>query len=418
VCARVCGHARPSFSLPSSSMCAFGSRHSIRSRPLPPPLSPPQLVLDLLQACQLDYSLSVVKTEASLDGAQADREGVADELGLKATGSSEPLLVQLVRAAMDPGGVAASTAGAATHPAAAAASASVVGAGLPAAAAPVSAADVTPASGLSAAPLAAQPVAGKEGGGKPTPSNDASSSPFRAAVPPVSPPSPASPLLSVLPPLGKPKGPPSTFLSDLPPLSGRGATVPPLGNPAPTSMCSGAVGSSAASGAGGHDIDEKRLDALENKLSTLAGLPLRPAASGASSQQLAPLGSPRAQHPLSGAGVAMETADHIEEVIEDDIMEEDFEDDDDEGDASLSLSAGEHAMSSSGGGAPPPPYGGLSPAALSPGGHVIPPPRSRQRLSPLETSIASLDEPMSPARYSREMASFDLAESIEMPGKQ
>ena len=80
-------------------------------------------------------------------------------------------------------------------------------------------------------------------------------------------------------------------------------------------------------------------------------------------------------------------------------------------DADASLSLGD-----SGG---PPLVPGLSPTTLSPGGHVVPQPRSRQRLSPLDTSVASIDEPMSasmsPGGLAREMQGFDLAESVERP---
>ena len=78
-------------------------------------------------------------------------------------------------------------------------------------------------------------------------------------------------------------------------------------------------------------------------------------------------------------------------------MEESFEDDDDE---SISLDAG----------SAPPLVTGLSPA------HPLP--RTRQRLSPLDSSthsLASLDESMSPSMLSNLRGGFDLAESVEMP---
>ena len=99
--------------------------------------------------------------------------------------------------------------------------------------------------------------------------------------------------------------------------------------------------------------------------------------------------------------------------MEDDIIEEDFEDDfeDDDGDASMSLSGG-----GGGGGerdtGPPLHHGGRSPMGLG----DRPPPRQRQRLSPLDTSLASsMDEAISPARLSAELKGFDVAESIELP---
>ena len=88
-------------------------------------------------------------------------------------------------------------------------------------------------------------------------------------------------------------------------------------------------------------------------------------------------------------------------------MEESF--DEDEGDESLSLDA------SSGGG--PPLIPGTSPSSISPGGtnsrQALP--RGRQRLSPMETSLQSIDDPISPANYATELKGFDLAESIERP---
>ena len=108
-------------------------------------------------------------------------------------------------------------------------------------------------------------------------------------------------------------------------------------------------------------------------------------------------------------GASMYEEDVEEEMLEEDIAEESFEEDVD--DASLSLDAG---SSSLGAGALPLPAAGLSPASLSPGGSVLDRHR-RQRLSPLETSLASLDEAISPSAYKSALAGFDLAESIERP---
>jgi hypothetical protein len=320
-----------------------------------------QLVLELLATCQLDYSLSVLGAEANLKGAVPDREMLVSALGLPAGGSKEPLLVQLVRAAQPRGGERP-----AERPASAAAAISANPATTAAAAAPPPPATVAAvtASGAAAAAvepsaasstlLAAQPI-GKDAPAParyppPPPSSSGDTSPkqdnampLRAAGPP-SPPSPASPLLSVLPPLGKPKGPGGGgFLADLPPLCGRGATVPPLAGmasmPATATVSGAATGGAACAGAGGgggascgtggggtggggagggggaslaagsaafapsaSDTEERRLDALENRLSTLAGLPLRPAAAG-SSPQLAPLGGAASRLP-SSSGVA------------------------------------------------------------------------------------------------------------------
>ena len=446
-----------------------------------------QLVLELLATCQLDYSLSVLRPEANLKSERTERASLAQSLGLTSANSSEPLLVQLVRALVQPGGAAQLAAAAppaakaaelATAAAASAASTSSApaassgggggGEGRGAATASTSAAESS-LSSSAAAPLAAQPPAardltGREGRPFPKEGSGASgaakglgdsSSALRSA-PPASPPSPASPLLSVLPPLGKPKATGPGYLSDLPPLSSRGATVPPLSGISSMPPTGSPQGSPGGGGGGGslgggdsglaalapsvatsHDalLDERRLDALENKLSNLAGLPLRPAAASIGSQ-LAPLGSSRlpvgGARPSSapaaaavggggggssggmgtttggGGGGAGSSMYDEEEVLEEDFLEESFEEDVD--DASLSLDG----ASTSAGGLAPPLHGGLSPASLSPGGHVLDRHR-RQRLSPLETSLASLDEAISPSQYKRELAGYDLAESIERP---
>ena len=380
-----------------------------------------QLVLELLQTCQLDYSLSVLGPEANIKSQPTDRAAIASALNLEAGASSEPLLIQLVRAALPGGGglsAPPAPADAAAVPSRPATSGSVATA--PVAAKPSGVPASVEPSSVSTAPLAAQPV----GKGPP------------------SPPSPASPLLSVLPPLSKPKGPGGGgFLADLPPLSSRGATVPPLAGMA--AMPPGAPGSTgapvvvggagcAASGAcapSATEQEERRLDALENKLSTMAGLPLRAAASG-NTPQLAPLGGGRmpafGERPVTsrgqvggvgggvgggacvgggvavGGGASEGGAYDEEEIVEEDVMEEDFEED--EGDESLSLDAG---------GATPPLVMGQSPSQPMPG-------RARQRLSPLESSqqslsAQSLDESMSPSTLSNLRGGFDFTESIEVP---
>ena len=304
-----------------------------------------QLVLELLEACQLDYSLSVLAPEANLKGVTPNRSAIAGALGLEARASNEPLLIQLVRAALPGGGgLSAPPATAAVMPATTlpAAATSCISAA-PVAATNLSSASSKPSAGESVAssnaPLAAQPV-GKESGGASKPLGVPSSSgachataasaggdsppkdsPLRSAGAPPSPPSPASPLLSNLPPLGKPKGPiGGGFLADLPPLSGRGATVPPLTGPPAKASGGGGQGIGGLGGLGGSGLgnvggggggggggegggtpegehEERRLDALESKLSTLAGLP--PRAGGGSSGALG--GSSGALAPIGGA---------------------------------------------------------------------------------------------------------------------
>ena len=385
----------------ASQVCASSQRACAHARSRsPPPAFASQLVLELLQTCQLDYSLSVLAPEAGIKSEAVDRAGLASSLGLKSSGADEPILLQLVRAAMVPGGVPA------RQPAAS--SSSVAAAKAPSS----SEAKAAAPSASTGAARSSKPSSSGGGCSSAAASSAAAGLRVTASGPTSpSPPSPASPLLSVLPPLGKPKSDVPSYLSDLPPLSGRGATVPPLGG--------GGGGGGGGAAGGGEAIDERRLDALENKLSSLAGLPLRPAASGSGAAPLAPLGARGAgSTPLGAGGVSSggesDAAQELE-VIEDEIMEEDFEEDD-EADASLSLDAGSGLSSGTpGGGVGPPLHGGMSPSGVSPGGHVVPPPRSRQRLSPLETSAQSMDEALSPGRYSREMAGFDLAESIEMP---
>ena len=63
------------------------------------------LVLELMQACGLDYSLSVFGPEANVKGMLAERGQLAEALGLKGgVKADEPLLVQFVRAALPGGG--------------------------------------------------------------------------------------------------------------------------------------------------------------------------------------------------------------------------------------------------------------------------------------------------------------------------
>lgn len=384
-----------------------------------------QLILELLEACELDFSLQVLRPEANLKGVSSERSAVSSALGLT-SGSSEPLLIQLVRAAL-PGGGGLSAAPAPS---------------VDAAAPPPPRPTTAPAASVSAAPVAATNLAAnlKLAGTLEAESKPLGAPPLRASGPP-SPPSPASPLLSNAPPFGKPKSTISGggFLSDLPPLSGRGATVPPLAGlgalpSAPPTLGGGGVGggggaalSPSASGSGlgglrapaspeggGDAHEERRLDALESKLSSLAGLPPRGAA-GANA--LAPIGAlgrhpPAAKPGLAGGGFDLKPsadvqrtsgADSEEVEIEDDIAEESFEEDDDDESMSLDASSG------------PPLQHGLSPSH--------PMPRTRQRLSPLDASTpsvasasgVSLDESMSPSTLSYVKGGFDLAESVEMP---
>ena len=410
------------------------------------------LVLELMQACGLDYSLSVFGPEANVKGMLAERGQLAEALGLKGgVKADEPLLVQFVRAAL-PGGGGVSPPPA-TAEAAIAQQAAIGGGGVSKQVS--SSVSMEPAvnttSISSAAPLAAQPVSKttSDGGAskpqdKPDNSNTASA-PLRAAGPP-SPPSPASPLHSLLPPMGKPKGVPgggAGFLSDLPPLSGRGATCPPLGGsggggsqgtpPGGSSTAFAPATNSAAGGGGGGGgggevgSEEKRLDALESKLSSLAGIPPVRAV-GRGNPLPAVGGGGTGLSPMAVVGGASNTATQAAnmpsspqydeaEIVEDDIMEEDFEDED-LGDESLSLDG------SSGGAT-------RLPSGLSPTSHPFSSARGRQqRLSPLdgnnsggsgrgggslESSQQSLDESMSPSTLSNLRSGFDVAESIELP---
>ena len=228
-------------------------------------------------------------------------------------------------------------------------------------------------------------------------------------------------------------------MEDLPPLGGR-KMIPPLSSASPPSPAL-AAGPLSADERG--FIDEKRLDALESKLANLAGLPVRPQVAHGTSQSV-PLSSGRtvpsvipstlpaagsaadtgvhagAARGLAGGGAAgagsagsagsaggagnapsylgraVDDFDEAEEV-EDDVFEESFEDDDE-------VDAGELPLSGA-----PPLTGSASPASL------MPPSRSRNRLSPLESSMISVDESVSPGRLTSEMQGFDLLESIERP---
>lgn len=115
--------------------------------------------------------------------------------------------------------------------------------------------------------------------------------PLRTSGPPT-PTSPLSPLLSVLPAIGgKPKPAGGAFVADLPPLAGR-ATVPPL------------AGTSSPPTAVGAADEERRFDALESKLASLAGLAVRPAPAS----QLAPLPSSRGATASAQASASPPTA--------------------------------------------------------------------------------------------------------------
>ena len=402
------------------------------------------LVLELMQACGLDYSLSVFGPEANVKGMLAERGQLAEALGLKGgVKADEPLLVQFVRAAL-PGGGGVSPPPA-TAEAAIAQQAAIGGGGVSKQVS--SSVSMEPAvnttSISSAAPLAAQPVSKttSDGGAskpqdKPDNSNTASA-PLRAAGPP-SPPSPASPLHSLLPPMGKPKGVPgggAGFLSDLPPLSGRGATCPPLGGsggggsqgtpPGGSSTAFAPAANSAAGGGGGGGgggevgSEEKRLDALESKLSSLAGIPPVRAVGGATcSLRSAAVGRPS---PMAVVGGASNTATQAANLV-----------------ASVRrgrdvswrrtwtrTSAISLSLDGSSGGAT------RLPSGLSPTSHPFSSARGRQqRLSPLdgnnsggsgrgggslESSQQSLDESMSPSTLSNLRSGFDVAESIELP---
>ena len=149
------------------------------------------LVLELMQACGLDYSLSVFGPEANVKGMLAERGQLAEALGLKGgVKADEPLLVQFVRAAL-PGGGGVSPPPA-TAEAAIAQQAAIGGGGVSKQVS--SSVSMEPAvnttSISSAAPLAAQPVSKttSDGGAskpqdKPDNSNTASA-PLRAAGPP------------------------------------------------------------------------------------------------------------------------------------------------------------------------------------------------------------------------------------------
>ena len=188
--------------------------------------------------------------------------------------------------------------------------------------------------------------------------------------------------------------------------------MPPLGVASPPSAALAA----AAVVSDERAIDDRRLDALENKLATLVNIPLRSAAGGTS--QLAPLPSSRGQPatlpasttpaggaasvaPASASGgscfsaavdsaVGARDTDEAEaEVIEDDIAEESFEEDEDDYASAGAAASGSLSLSS---GAGPPLPGGASPSSLASA------PRSRTHLSPLETSMVSVDESVSPSR--------------------
>jgi len=375
-----------------------------------------QLVLDLLQHCQLDYSHSVLIPEADLkETGLSERRTLAGALNLDVD-AAEPLLVQLVRAALT-GEVPEPTGEQLV-------SASRAARGLPGEVHARGSQPVEAAKPLSINIASKAAEFSRSGGG------------------PLTPPSPSSPLLSVPTPQGlngsamtsskehsKPKCS-SAYLADLPPLGGPRAAVP--------SLCVG--GSSVPPPPPAAD-DERRLDALESKLAGIGGpsLPIRAAAGPG---QLAPLAhsSSRNQLPLpptafsasggsstigSGGGPALgmlrrlgcPRVDGNEDVIEDDIAEESFEED--EGaELSYSLGGGGNAESGCGcaeiGSCGPPLLGTASPSHLS----RLPMDVRHTRLSPLDASLSSIpsvDESVSPGRLTHALQGFDLAESIERP---
>ena len=192
-----------------------------------------QLVLDLLQHCQLDYSYSVLVPEADLNETSLDRGALAGALSLDA-GTGEPLLVQLVRAALtadlpQPTGARPPAGDAAGEPAAASLARAVV-----------------------------------KDPSKPLTINITSKpEPSRGGSGPLTPPSPLSPL------------PTQGMGAHLPPLSSR-ASLPPLG-------VSGASSPSPAAMVADEHLEERRLEALESKLASLgsSGAPLHPGGAGA-----------------------------------------------------------------------------------------------------------------------------------------
>jgi FGFR1 oncogene partner len=349
-----------------------------------------QLVLDLLQHCQLDYSYSVLVPEADLNETSLDRGALAGALSLDA-GTGEPLLVQLVRAALtadlpQPTGARPPAGDAAGEPAAASLARAVV-----------------------------------KDPSKPLTINITSKpEPSRGGSGPLTPPSPLSPL------------PSQGMGAHLPPLSSR-ASLPPLG-------VTGASSPSPAAMIADEHLEERRLEALESKLASLgsSGAPLRPGGASTGGAQLAPLSRhhtpalPPSSSALGSVGIAAgatvwqssqrmavptshdedEEDDDEYDQVEDDIAEESFEDDDDdedEDDAGVDLSSGAAAHSG------PALIGAASPAHLS-----RPPGHHRARLSPLETSMGgasmvSVDESVSPGRLGAALQGFDLAESIERP---
>lgn len=412
-----------------------------------------QLVLDLLKVCKLDYSLAVLGPEAGLSGESTDRTAIANALGLKLANddNGEPLLLSLISRMMSDTPTAISP--------------SYRFAARGTAAAPTIAGDAGERAVLPQ-PKAAQAAA------------TSLAEPLRAGGPPAgtqAPPSPASPLMSVLPPVGKSKPGGAGLLSDLPPLASRGATVPPLTGV--SALGAGRVPVSPPSPSPPsppweeRHPEERRLDALENKLSALAGLPLRSGTSiisPTSANQLSPLppthGSqsaaaatsttaaaatyggvapayshtmeplpthqPPSTAPLAGrsaaAAAAAASAAPEEMEIAEDIYADEFEEEDlgDDGadDASLDLSSADLALS----GHSPRALPGRAPPPLASASPLHPPPAAsacrgsrqgaREGLSPLETSmqsIPSVDESMSPGRLQSALAGFDLAESVE-----
>ena len=308
-----------------------------------------QLILELLQHCGLDYSYSVLLPEAGLTEASPDRASLASSLHLDAS-AGEPLLLQLVRAALT-GDPARSNSGSSNQ---------------------------------------AAPAAAKESGTE-------GPKPHSINLHPVNDSTRA----------GGPRAPSSgACLGDLPPLSSR-STMPSLSSGA----SSPSTAKMPAASLGGDE--ERRLDALESKLASIAGLPIRPG-SVAAAPQPKPLptrnaptlpstvttSAPAASDNRSSVGAQGGTQEE-EEIIEDDIIEESFDEDDDEDAvADLSLSSGDRG---------PPLVGSTSPA------HLSQPPAGRSRLSPLESSVLSVDESVSPGRISSALHGHDWTEPAEKP---